>query len=177
MLESTEVNLSSLFSQLAVFCKTLLYEPYLQNWWVKLNNQYVKLKLWFPAFTWHEKTKIENAYKTCSGLCSVTLGLKYYFSSGIFCEDLFWTFLLLPACSTFRSPSPVPACQPDTSPRSPNLKTFKYCFGNLDLSYFMPWHISSVGWLINTLDFTNVSLSLSAIGFPVCLDNLKILIE
>ena len=45
MLESTEVNLSSLFSQLAVFCKTLLYEPYLKNWWVKLNNQYVKLKL------------------------------------------------------------------------------------------------------------------------------------
>ena len=31
MLESTEVNLSSLFSQFAVFCKTLLYEPYLQN--------------------------------------------------------------------------------------------------------------------------------------------------
>ena len=43
MLESTEVNLSSLFSQLTVFCKTLLYEPYVQNWWVKLNN--VKLKL------------------------------------------------------------------------------------------------------------------------------------
>ena len=38
-------------------CKTLLYEPYLQNWWVKLNNQYVKLKLLYDSLLSHDMIK------------------------------------------------------------------------------------------------------------------------
>ena len=48
-LESTEVNLLSLFSQLAVFYKTLLYEPYIQNWWVNLNT-ICQIEAMIPCF-------------------------------------------------------------------------------------------------------------------------------
>ena len=72
---SKKLIFDSKIEKLVMICKALLYKPYLQNWWAKLHNQYVKLKLWFPAFTWHDKTKMENAYKTCPGFCGATTGL------------------------------------------------------------------------------------------------------